>query len=252
MFVAISQSGNTADTFEALMKAKAKGATTLAITNNATSKIHTNADYKILADAGVENSIAATKSFTAQLLILFIFAIKLAEKTQNVDLTELKRDFCALADKYDDVYAQRSVIQEIATKLKDAKSLAVLGKNINSALAMEGSLKIKETCYINAMNSPSGEFMHGHFAVLDNTIPVVAMLNKSEDEENYKLALHNLCEIKSKRNVNVILIKNSDDSTSAKEIGTDLTIDVPNVKSIFTPFPNRDIKSRKILFEKAQ
>ncbi|MCQ2958007.1 MAG: SIS domain-containing protein [Candidatus Gastranaerophilales bacterium] len=250
LFIAISQSGNTADTFEALKKAKAAGATTFAITNCETSKIHTNADYKVLADAGVENSIAATKSFTAQLLILFVFAMKLAEKTQNADLTEFKKEFVALGDKYDEVFAQREKISAIAQITKEAKSLAVLGRHINSALALEGSLKIKETCYINAMNSPAGEFMHGHFAVLDNTIPVIAMLNKSEDEENYKLALHNLCEIKSKRNVNVILIKNSDDSTSAKEIGTDLTIDVPNVNSIFTPFMNL-IVLQLIAFETA-
>ena len=81
---------------EALKKAKAAGATTFAITNCETSKIHTNADYKVLADAGVEASIAATKSFTAQLLILYVFAMKLAEGNLGKDLTDLKKEFVAL------------------------------------------------------------------------------------------------------------------------------------------------------------
>ena len=250
LFIAISQSGNTADTFEALKKAKLVGATTFAITNCENSKIHKTADYKILADAGVENSIAATKSVTAQLLILYLFAIKLAEKTTNNDLKDFAKDFCDLANKYDYIFAQRDKIQNIALKIKDAKSLAILGRNINSALTLEGSLKIKETCYINAINSPSGEFMHGHFAVLDNTIPVIAILNKSDDEENYQLALSNICEIKSKRNVNVILIKSENDNSAAKKIGTDLVINVPTVNALFTPFMNL-VALQLIAFETA-
>ena len=238
LFVAISQSGNTADTFEALMKAKKAGAKTFALTNNIESKIHYNADYKILADAGVEKSIAATKSFTAQLFILYIFAIALAEKTQNSKLTDFKKEFTGLCEKYEDVFIQRGKIKQIARKIKRAKSLVILARNINSALAKEGGLKIKETCYINAISAPSGEFLHGHFAFLDKKVPIFGILNKTEDEENYNLTLNNLYEIKKKRKANVILIRTKDDYLADEKIGNRFAIEIPMVNKLLTPFLN--------------
>ena len=239
LFVAISQSGNTADTFEALMKAKKSGAKTFALTNNIDSKIHYNADYKILADAGVEKSIAATKSFTAQLFILYIFAIGLSEKIFAENLTELKNEFLRLADSYEEIFIQRPKIKQIAKKIRKAKSLVILARNINSALAKEGGLKIKETCYINAISAPSGEFLHGHFAFLDKNVPIFGILNKSEgDEENYKLTLNNLYEIRKKRRANVILIRTKDDYLAEEKIQNKYSIEIPRVNKLFTPFLN--------------
>lgn len=239
LFIAISQSGNTADTFVALMKAKEAGATTFALTNNIDSKIHTNADYKVLADAGIERSIAATKSFTAQLLILYVFAFALAEKNQKTDLTDLKKEFCSLYEKYDEIFAQEERIKGIAKKTSKAKSIAIIGRHINSALAIEGSLKIKETCYINAISSPAGEFMHGHFAFLDKKVPLVAILNKSEnDEENYDLMLNNLNEVKSKRKVRVVLLKSKDDTAVLEKVDTKYFIDIPSANKFLVPFFN--------------
>ena len=239
LFIAISQSGNTADTFEALMKAKNAGTKTFALTNNMSSKIHINADYKILADAGIEKSIAATKSFTAQLFILYVFAIALAEKNRNKNLIDLKREFCSLYTKYDEIFIQRPKIKTIAKKIKNAKSLVILARNINSALAKEGGLKIKETCYINAISAPAGEFMHGHFAFLDKNVPVLGILNKSEgDEDTYNLMLNNLYEIKTKRKANVILIKTKDDFYAEDKIKNKFSIEVPASNKLFTPFLN--------------
>ena len=238
LFVAISQSGNTADTFEALLKAKNAGAKTLALTNNIDSKIHQSADYKILADAGIEKSIAATKSFTAQLFILYVFAFALAEKNRNLNLSEAKKEFVGLADKYEDVFSQREKIKKIAKKIKKAKSLVILARNINSALAKEGGLKIKETCYINAISAPSGEFLHGHFAFLDKNVPILGILNKTEDEENYNLTLNNLFEIKKKRKANVVLIRTKDDFSADEKIGNKFFLEIPRVNKLFTPFLN--------------
>lgn len=251
LFIAISQSGNTADTFEALLKAKKAGAKTFGITNAIDSKIHTNADHKILADAGIERSIAATKSFTAQLLILYVFAMKLAEDVLGKDVQALKKEFVGLSKKYDDIYAQRDNIKKIAKRVKKAKSLAILGRNYNAALTLEGSLKTKETCYINAMPSPAGEFMHGHFAVLDNTIPIIGMLNKAKgDEENYKLALNNLSEIKSKRKTTLILLKTASDNIDKAKLSYEYSVEIPKVSIEFAPFLNL-VALQMIAFETA-
>lgn len=237
LFIAISQSGNTADTFEALMKAKKKKAITFALTNNIESKIHKNADYKVLADAGLEQSIAATKSFTAQLLILYIFAIALAEKISGKTLDEIKKEFLTISEKYDDIFNQRETIKSIAKKIKKAKSVAIIGRHINSALAQEGSLKIKETCYINAVHSPAGEFMHGHFAFLDKKVPLIGILsNYKDDEENYNLGLNNLCEVQSKRKTKTILLKTCGDNIAQEKIKSKFTIDIPAMSKWFMPF----------------
>ncbi len=239
LFIAISQSGNTADTFEALLRAKAVGATTLGITNDINSKIHGAADYKVLADAGVEKSIAATKSFTAQLLILYVYAMALAEKIQNKDLTQLKEEFVGLYKKYDAIFEQRNLFKRIARKIKRAKNMAILGRHINSALAQEGSLKIKETCYINAIFSPAGEFMHGHFAFVDRTVPIFALLNKSEgDEENYNLGLNNLLEVKKKRKAMVILFRTEGDLEIEEKIQSRYAVEIPKANKWFVPFLN--------------
>ena len=211
LFIAISQSGNTADTYEALLRAKEFGATTFAITNNENSKIHKEANFKVLADAGEEKSIAATKSFTAQLFILYTFTFALAEK-----------------------------IKTIAKNIKNAKSLVILSRNINSALAKEGSLKIKETCYINATSFPSGEFLHGHFAFLDKSIPILGIVNQAlnKNSDNYKLLTNNLKEIQTKRGSNLILIKTKEDEEIKNLLKYKYFIDIPRVKTIFTPLLN--------------
>ena len=239
LFIAISQSGNTADTYEALLKAKENGVKTFSLTNDATSKIHKTADYKVLADAGVEKSIAATKSFSAQIFILYVFAMALAEELLNKDIKELKVEFCKISEKYEQIFNQRKSIKNIAKKIKTAKSLVILARNINSALAKEGGLKIKETCYINAISAPAGEFMHGHFAFLDKKVPIIGILNNSDnDKENYTLALNNLCEIKKKRKANIILLKTIDDNYAQEKIKNKLFIDIPKINKWFTPFLN--------------
>ncbi len=240
LFIAISQSGNTADTYEALLRAKEFGATTFAITNNENSKIHKEADFKILADAGEEKSIAATKSFTAQLFILYTYVFALTEKVKKINIDDLKKEFLNLQNKYDEIFSQRDKIKIIAKNIKNSKSLVILSRNINSALAKEGSLKIKETCYINAVSFPSGEFLHGHFAFLDKTIPVLAIVNQAlnKNSDNYKLLTNNLKEVQTKRGSKLILIKSKEDKEIENILKYKYYIDIPRVKTIFTPLLN--------------
>lgn len=238
LLIAISQSGNTADTFEALKKAKNKNVLTLAITNNAESKIHKLADYKIFLDVGVEKSIAATKSFIAQLFVLYIFGIYLSEKLGNNDTLNIKKMIKELSIKAEEVLEQKTNIKKAAKKIKKAKSIVILGRGINSHITHEGALKIKETSYIDANGYPSGEFLHGHLAFVDKTIPVVSMLNKNiSDTDNYKLAIKNTKEIKLKRKPPLIIIKTKEDTLDGN-FKNSVLIEVPQVLDELIPFIN--------------
>jgi glucosamine--fructose-6-phosphate aminotransferase (isomerizing) len=238
-FIAISQSGNTADTFEALKKAKEKGAMTFAITNNTESKIHKFADYKIFTDAGEEKSIAATKSFSAQLFILYVVTVFMAEKLGFEDNFVYKKELSELYLKYDQIFAQIKKIKKIVSKIKKTKSMVILARGINYAVSAEGSLKIKETAYIDANGFPSGEFLHGHFAFVDKNIPVISLINKCpENLENYELSLKNTKEIKEKRNPVLIVLKTVDDNKIKETFEKASFIDIPIVSEELTPFLN--------------
>jgi len=215
LVIAISQSGKTADTFAALESAKEKGAHTLALTNNPDSKIHNLAESKMTVGAGVEKSIAATKSFTAQLLNLYALALYLGEQRETITLTrakELKLELHVLVHKIEKLLKNDKNIEKIAGKIKDSKNLIILGRGTNYAAAQEGALKIKETSYMDANGYPTGEFLHGHMAVLDENTPVVSIIvhNKAGDI-NYNLAIKNTEEIKHKLNPRLIIIKNQKD-----------------------------------------
>jgi len=193
LFIALSQSGETADVLSALKKAKKAGCMTFAVTNNENSTIHKLADSGMQIMAGEEKSIPATKSFTCQLMCLYLLALNIAGK-QEPDLLKVPGKIANYLENNND-------IASIAEKLKNYKNLILLGRGQNWAFAEEGALKIKETSYINATGYPTGEFMHGHLAILDEEFPVISILAKSfNDVENYILAVKNTQEIKQKRN----------------------------------------------------
>jgi glucosamine--fructose-6-phosphate aminotransferase (isomerizing) len=212
LVIAISQSGKTADTFAALESAKNKGAHTLALTNNPESKIHNLAESKMTVGAGIEQSIAATKSFTAQLLNLYALALYLGEQRETVSIIrakELKKELHKLPAKIEKLLKNDKNIQTIAENIKCTKNIIILGRGPNYAAAQEGSLKVKETSYIDANGYPTGEFLHGHMAVLNENTPVVSIIvhNKTGDV-NFNLAVKNTEEIKHKLNPALIIIKN--------------------------------------------
>ncbi|MDD3012868.1 MAG: SIS domain-containing protein [Candidatus Gastranaerophilales bacterium] len=215
LVIAISQSGKTADTLAALESAKGKGAHTFALTNNPDSAIHNAAESKMTVGAGVEKSIAATKSFTAQLLNLYALALYLGEQRESVTrerVKELKLELHILIHKIEKLLRNDINIEKIAGKIKESKNLVILGRGTNYAAAQEGALKIKETSYIDANGYPTGEFLHGHMAVLNENTPVISIIvhNKAGDI-NYNLAIKNTEEIKHKLNPDLIIIKNQKD-----------------------------------------
>lgn len=205
LFIALSQSGETADVLAALKKAKLMGVKTFAITNNENSSIHKLADAAMLADAGEERSIPSTKSFTCQLLALYQLGLYIAGKEES----GLRK----IPEKIAEFLENDTQTDAISEKIKDCKNLILLGRGQNSALAEEGALKIKETSYINATGYPTGEFMHGHLAVLDEEFTVISILSRCfDDAQSLPLAIKNTEKIKLKRNPKLIELKHNEEN----------------------------------------
>lgn len=239
LVIAISQSGKTADTFAALESAKNKGAHTLALTNNPESKIHNLAESKMTVGAGIEQSIAATKSFTAQLLNLYALAIYLGEQREtlpSIRAKELKNELNKLPAKIEKLLKNDKNIQSVAEKIKCTKNLVILGRGPNYASAQEGALKIKETSYIDANGYPTGEFLHGHMAVLDENTPVVSIIvhNKAGDV-NFNLAVKNTEEIKQKLNPTLVIIKNQKEKHLEDIFPLASFINIPESDELISP-----------------
>ncbi|OGI02934.1 MAG: hypothetical protein A2287_02355 [Candidatus Melainabacteria bacterium RIFOXYA12_FULL_32_12] len=241
LVIAISQSGETADTYAALKIAIEKGSYTFALTNNPDSKIYNLAQSKMPVGAGKEKSIPATKSFTAQLLNLYILALYVAEKRNSISsdkIQELKAELCTLGKKIEKFLENTDQIDKAAEKIKDSKSLILLGRGTNSAVAEEGALKIKETSYIDANGYPAGEFLHGYVAVVDENIPVISIISPYQiDGENYNLVISNTEEVKRKRNPDLVIIKSQEDLLIENRLlfaGADF-INIPQSSSEISP-----------------
>jgi glutamine---fructose-6-phosphate transaminase (isomerizing) len=223
LVIFVSQSGETSDVLSALQVAKSKSAKTFAITNNETSTIHTSAVSVIFIHADKKISIPATKSFIAQLICLYIVGIHLAEQNNTISEEKIcyyKEQIHSLPQKIEKLIQKTEEIDEIAEKLYKTKSLIVLGRGQNFGLAEEGALKIKETCYINVNGYPTGEFLHGHLAILDENTPVISIITKyGQHENNYQLSVKNTIQLIKKRNAKVFVIKDKTDSSLANQFG---------------------------------
>jgi glucosamine--fructose-6-phosphate aminotransferase (isomerizing) len=176
--VAITQSGETADTLAALREAKAKGARSLAICNVVGSMATREAEGTIYTHAGPEIGVASTKAFTTQLVALYLFALKLAEVRNTLTPAERCDYIKALMQLPQVLEATLKIskeIEEIAAKFYNRSDFLYLGRGINYPIALEGALKLKEISYIHAEGYPAGEMKHGPIALIDEQMPVVAI-----------------------------------------------------------------------------
>jgi glucosamine--fructose-6-phosphate aminotransferase (isomerizing) len=215
LIIAITQSGETADTLAALREAKLLGCKTLVITNVIGNTATRISDGYILQQSGPEIGVAATKTFTSQIIVLFLIALKVAllQKTLGSDelynyifhLKELPRNVRNALERSNDIIA-------IAKTLKDAKSVFFIGRGINYPLSLEGALKLKEISYIHAEGFAAGELKHGPFALLTKDTPVVAIVTQ---DETYEKILANIGEIKA-RGSKVIAIAEDRDTEIQK------------------------------------
>lgn len=232
LVIGVSQSGETADTITAIKQSKEKGSHVLIVTNRPDSTMAREADSLVPINAGIEVSVAATKSYTAQLISFYLLAIYMAEIKESANaefLKELKRELVILPQKVERILAHKEEIQECAKKYSSHKDFIYIARGINFPTALEGALKLKEISYINATGYPAGELKHGPIAMLDETMPVLAILMHGKV---YEKILSNAEEAKA-RNAKMIALTNSDDEKLNELF--DFIIRVPEVCEMLSP-----------------
>lgn len=210
LVLAITQSGETADTLAALREAQLSGSKTLVVTNAIGSTATRIADGYILQQSGPEIGVAATKTFTSQIMVLFLIALKIALLQKKLGSDELYNTIFHLKElprHVRDILQRNNDIIEIAQQLKDAKSVFFIGRGVNYPLSLEGALKLKEISYIHAEGFAAGELKHGPFALLTKETPVVAIVTK---DETYEKILANIGEIKARGSPVIAIAEDKD------------------------------------------
>lgn len=204
LYIFITQSGETSDTVKSVEKVKATAPlATLCITNNENSTIWNLCDYKVACYAGKENGIAATKSFTSQMLCLILISLKLIENIHGTDSTKLyKESLIRIPIVIERALGKRNEIRKLAKILAKEDTIIIAADGISYSLAKEAALKTKETSYKNISAAILGEFMHGHVAVLNNKSTLI-YINVDEIDER---SISNLKKIKNDYNPKLVLI----------------------------------------------
>jgi glucosamine--fructose-6-phosphate aminotransferase (isomerizing) len=195
LLIAISQSGETADTLAAVREAKLRGARTLAICNVIDSSIARETDGVIYTHAGPEISVASTKVFVTQLVALYLFMLRLGRAGGAITLERMEPHFASLLHLpvlMEQVLLLNTAVEGIARRFQHARDFLYLGRGVNYPLAMEGALKLKEISYIHAEGYPAGEMKHGPIALIDEDMPVVVIALK---DRHYEKVISNMEEV---------------------------------------------------------
>lgn len=235
LVIIISQSGETADSLAAMRLAKQKGATTLAIVNAKGSSIAREADMLIYTLAGPEISVASTKAYITQLSVMYLFAFELALAKGTVGKAEIERLISALMKMPEAVQYVIDNCEEkckyIATKLITAESLLYIGRGLDYALSMEGSLKLKEVSYIHSESYAAGELKHGTISLIDDGMPVIAVATQTDVIPK---TISNIVEVKS-RGAKVILVCTDACARELKEGIADYVVEIPHSDEMLMP-----------------
>ena len=211
VIIAISQSGETADTIVAIEKAKQNGAFILGVVNVVGSSIARISDAGAYTHAGPEIGVASTKAFTAQLTVLTMIALKVAKEKGTIDPTrymQLLNELHIVPEKVKEVLQLSESIKKLAKKYSDAKDALYLGRGYNFPVALEGALKLKEISYIHAEGYPAAEMKHGPIALVDEHLPVIFVATKDSYHEKI---ISNIQEIKARKGKVVAVISQGDD-----------------------------------------
>ena len=232
VIIAISQSGETADTLVALESAKEKGAFIFGIVNAVGSSIARLSNAGAYTHAGPEIGVASTKAFTGQLTVLAMIALKMAKSKGSISedrYIHLVHELASVPEKIKEILADTSVIQKIALKFKDAKDFLYLGRGYNFPIALEGALKLKEITYIHAEGYPAAEMKHGPIALVDETLPVVFIATK---DMYYDKVVSNIQEIKARKGQIIAVASMGDQvlSTMSENI-----MFVPEIDEVIAP-----------------
>jgi len=229
--LAISQSGETADTFAAIQEARRRGSLALGLVNVVESSIARETDAGIYNHAGPEIAVASTKSFISQLTILYLFTLFLARR-QNMSMAEGQsfiRELESIPEKIERILERASEIEQIASHYTGYKNFLFLGRKFNYPVALEGALKLKEISYLHAEAYAAGEMKHGPIALIDSNLPSVCV---APQDSTYEKTLSNIEEIRS-RGGPLIGVGTEGDETLRKLCNH--MIEVPATQEIFAP-----------------
>jgi len=229
--IAITQSGETADTLKAMKRLKETGCLVIAIANVVGSTASRIASQTIYTRAGPEISVGATKSLIAQLMVLYWLVMSYS-KADARRLASLLMELRQLPSKVQQVLDDEAKIMEHAKYLSRYENVFFIGRGINLPVALEGALKLKEIAYIHAEGSAAGETKHGPFALLGSETPVIAIVAR---DSTYEAMLTNIKEIKARRSPLIALAEEGDE---AIEELADSVITVPRVEAMFSPVVN--------------
>ncbi len=229
--ITITQSGETADTLKAMKKLKEVGSEVLAITNVVGSTATRIADRTLYTCAGPEISVAATKSFTAQLMVLYQLMLSHPEIGAR-RLNSLTKELRQLPNKVQQVLDNEGGIAQYAGELSRYENVFFIGRGINFPVALEGALKLKEIAYIHSEGYAAGELKHGPFALLDSDTPVIALLAQ---DDTYEPMMTNIKEVKARGSPIIALSREGDEDI---EKIADKVLTVPQVETIFSPVVN--------------
>ena len=230
--LAISQSGETADTLAAIRECREKDATILSICNVVGSMITRESDAVLYTHAGPEIGVASTKAFTTQIICLLLLSLFLGRRRGTLSqqrAEELLDSLLSLPQQVEDILKNEEMIEELAGHFFQHKDFLYLGRGINYPIALEGALKLKEISYIHAEGYPAGEMKHGPIALIDESMPVLVLAPR---DSVYEKILSNLEEVKARGGI-VIAVADHDDPQLAEK--TDHIIRVPATDPLLTP-----------------
>lgn len=230
--IAISQSGETADTLAAIQMAKDCGAMVIGICNVVGSSIPRATHAGVYTHAGPEIGVASTKAFTAQVTVLTMMAILIGQKKgfiKDEDYNVLIEDLINIPSKIEHILKDSSLIEEISALYKNANNFLYLGRGFFFPVALEGALKLKEISYIHAEGYPAAEMKHGPIALIDEKMPIVVIATQ---DKTYEKIVSNIQEVKARKGVVIAIVTEGD--TTIRNMA-DHVIEVPNCNEAFAP-----------------
>lgn len=230
--IAISQSGETADTMAAIEMAKEKGATIFGVCNVVGASIPRLTHAGAYTHAGPEIGVASTKAFTAQVTVLTLIAFQLAQQKgtlTNSQLTALLTELDNIPQKIEEALKSEQLIKEISAKFKDSRNCLFLGRGSGFPVALEGALKLKEISYIHAEGYPAAEMKHGPIALIDEEMPVVVIATKNS---SYEKVISNIQEVKARKGIVLAIVTEGD--TEVRKMA-DYCIEIPDASEAFLP-----------------
>ena len=230
--IAISQSGETADTLAAIKLAKENGAFVFGVCNVVGSSISRETHAGAYTHAGPEIGVASTKAFTTQITVLTMIALRIAKAKGTLSNTEFHRylqELEVIPEKVAEALKTNDAAREIAAKFKDAPNCLYLGRGYNFPVALEGALKLKEISYIHAEGYPAAEMKHGPIALIDEQMPVIVIAPK---QGHYDKIVSNIQEIKSRSGKIIAIVTKGD--TQVKDLA-DYTIEIPDTSDALSP-----------------